>query len=333
MTPQALKRTPQGPALTPITPPTPGPGEARLRVLLAGICRTDIEAARGGIPCAEGRTLGHEAVAAIEAIGPNIHPEWLGARVGLLPLRPCQQCPACLTHSPPHPPPSPPTAPHLPTLTQEALTRLAHCEAPQHVGVESDGAFTTHTLAPIRDLYPIPPHLTLPRAAYIEPVAAALAPAALIQGEEVWVWGEGRVAALTLRCLRARGIRARAYPSAELTEPPLGLQCVIETEARREGLEGPIRALAPGGLLILKSRLISPSGFPLGLAVRKGLRLAGAHYAPFAEAIALLSDPNFEVEDLFGASYPLSDFERAFSESEARKVFFDPTQTHMSARG
>jgi len=335
--PHALTRTPHGPQLTPLTlPPTP-PGRALLRIQLAGLCRTDVEAALGGIPCDHGRVLGHEAVGVVEEVGEGVRPFWVGARVGLLPLRPCEACPACLAAPAPHARDLSPLDPHLPALTGAALARVAACDAPRHVGVDEDGAFATHAHAPTGALYPLPAGLSLARAAYVEPVAAALAPATLLRDEgwreEVWVWGQGRVAALTRRCLAARGFEVRACPPEGDAPAPRGLPCVVETEARREGLEGPARALRPGGLLVLKSRLLAPEGLPLGLVVRRGLRLLSAHYAPFGEAVALLSDPRFEVEDLFGERYPLSSFARAFEEGEGRKVFFEPSLAPVAPRG
>ena len=63
----------------------PSSGEARLHVLLAGVCRTDLYTADGALPVAEGRVLGHELVAEViesprfsSGTRVTVHP-WIGA--------------------------------------------------------------------------------------------------------------------------------------------------------------------------------------------------------------------------------------------------------------
>jgi len=56
----ALCTTPDGPQLCERPSPQPPPGWVRLRVAMAGVCRTDIDAARGHLEVESGRVLGHE---------------------------------------------------------------------------------------------------------------------------------------------------------------------------------------------------------------------------------------------------------------------------------
>src|SRR5215217_57000 len=70
--------------------PEPGPGEVLLRVLAAGVCRTDLALLRnGGNGLALPVTLGHEIVGEVLA-GPE-H----GAVVAVYELLGCARCPAC----------------------------------------------------------------------------------------------------------------------------------------------------------------------------------------------------------------------------------------------
>jgi threonine dehydrogenase-like Zn-dependent dehydrogenase len=72
----ALHLGPAGPRLIDRPPPTPGPGEALVRVRLAGVCATDLELVKGYMGF-EG-VLGHEFVGEVEA-APD--PAWRGRRV------------------------------------------------------------------------------------------------------------------------------------------------------------------------------------------------------------------------------------------------------------
>jgi propanol-preferring alcohol dehydrogenase len=112
--------------------PEPGPGEARLRVLACGVCRTDLHVVDGELP--EIRTPiipGHEIVAEVEALGEGAALS-LGQRVGVGWLgRTCGVCPYCRSG-------------------RENL-----CDAPLFTGYTRDGGFATHTLVDARFAYPL----------------------------------------------------------------------------------------------------------------------------------------------------------------------------------
>src|SRR5512136_1018690 len=85
--------------------PTPPPGEALVRVRLAGVCNTDLELARGymlfrGVP-------GHEFVC--EVIRADTASEWVGERVVGEINAACGQCETCRAGRPSH-------CPHRTTL-------------------------------------------------------------------------------------------------------------------------------------------------------------------------------------------------------------------------
>ncbi|WP_369264572.1 NAD(P)-dependent alcohol dehydrogenase [Streptomyces sp. R35] len=50
----------------------PGPGEALVRMVAAGLCHTDLGAASGGLPFPLPGVLGHEGAGVVEAVGPNV---------------------------------------------------------------------------------------------------------------------------------------------------------------------------------------------------------------------------------------------------------------------
>ncbi len=77
--------------------PTPGPGEALLKVTLTTICGTDVHILRGEYPVKEGLTVGHEPVGVIEELGPGVSGFNKGDRVIVGAITPCGQCGACLS--------------------------------------------------------------------------------------------------------------------------------------------------------------------------------------------------------------------------------------------
>src|SRR5919199_6210345 len=60
-----------------------GPGEALVRVEIAGICGTDVHLWLGQLPIPLPNILGHEAAGTIEKLGPGLASDWRGE-----PLRP-----------------------------------------------------------------------------------------------------------------------------------------------------------------------------------------------------------------------------------------------------
>src|SRR5207247_4452130 len=77
--------------------PAPGPNEALVRTLVAGVCGSDLHAARGSHPfVALPYRPGHEVVGVIETAGPaaGVAP---GQRVIVEPDLPCWTCKMCAT--------------------------------------------------------------------------------------------------------------------------------------------------------------------------------------------------------------------------------------------
>jgi len=59
-------------------PPPPGPGEAIVRVEMAGICGTDVHLWKGELPVPLPVVLGHESVGRLLALGPGLDRDWRG---------------------------------------------------------------------------------------------------------------------------------------------------------------------------------------------------------------------------------------------------------------
>jgi len=77
--------------------PSPGPGEAVIRVTLTTICGTDLHILRGEYPVRPGLIIGHEPVGVIAELGAGVTGYEVGERVLVGAITPCGQCGACLS--------------------------------------------------------------------------------------------------------------------------------------------------------------------------------------------------------------------------------------------
>lgn len=75
--------------------PTPEPDEAIVRTTAALICTSDIHTVKGALPVENGRTLGHEAVGVIQALGSGVTGFTEGQRVAVNAVTPCFRCSYC----------------------------------------------------------------------------------------------------------------------------------------------------------------------------------------------------------------------------------------------
>jgi threonine dehydrogenase-like Zn-dependent dehydrogenase len=78
--------------------PTPGPGEAVLKLSLTTICGTDVHILKGEYPVKPGLTVGHEPVGVVEEVGVGVRGFTKGDRVIVGAITPCGQCRACLSN-------------------------------------------------------------------------------------------------------------------------------------------------------------------------------------------------------------------------------------------
>ena len=265
-----------------------------VKIHYAGICRTDIGIAKGVVPAKDDIIPGHEFCGEIAGFlnGEEKMNDWrVGDAVSANPM-------------------------------------AFGCEEDTMCGKECDGAFAEYIAVPSTALIGLPPHLLTPLGAFLEPVAAALAPLKHVCGRTC-IFGRTRIAELTHQVAKAMG-----YVNVERITHVSDLQsctydCMIETEPNH--IDAYADALKPGGLLVLKSRSFAPSSFTANTIAMKELRIQGARYGDFHVASRILSDAADQVPStldtgtLFGNVYDLSEFETAFAEAEqpdSKKTFF-----------
>ena len=153
--------------------PEPAAREALVRVLAAGICRSDVHYVQGTpkLPPLP-RTLGHEVAGVVESLGPNPPPGISeGQRVGIHYQTSCGTCRHCLAGND------------------------QFCISGQMIGNSLDGGYAEKLLAPARNLVALPDEVAIEHAAVMMCSSAtsfhALNRARLQAGDRVAVFGLG----------------------------------------------------------------------------------------------------------------------------------------------
>ncbi|MFA6301753.1 MAG: alcohol dehydrogenase catalytic domain-containing protein [Legionella sp.] len=259
-----------------------------IKVNLAGLCRTDMFAAQNKISVDEGLILGHECTGTIEQKGVQVTHLQIGQRVSVMPIF-------------------------------EDCTML---------GVEHNGAFAEYLTLPATKVYPIPDTLSQEEAAFIEPIAACLAVCHtdIKSYQRGLIYGSNRIAELTRRILAIKGFDGVEMHNDKTASNAYDF--IIETVPSAEAFRTITRLVKPKGLIILKSRPFNSIELPITTIVQKEIRLIGAHYADFQEAINLVASGTLHIKDLLGATFT---FEQAVPillgttpVAEDLKLFFKP---------
>jgi 2-desacetyl-2-hydroxyethyl bacteriochlorophyllide A dehydrogenase len=286
--------------------PVPGPGEALIRIRLAGICGTDLELLRGyapfiGIPghefvgevaeCADAALLGRRVVGEINVV--------------------CGRCAAC------------------------RAGRSTHCEQRTVAGIRGrDGAFAEYLALPAANLHPVPDGVPDEAAVFAEPLAAALQiqeQVAVRPGDAVLVVGAGRLgqlAAQTLaltgcdlavvarhprqrQLLADRGIRVTGEEGA----PSRQFDLVVDATGSPSGFDLARRAVRPRGTLVLKSTYAGAFPVDLSSLVVDEITVVGSRCGPFGAALRLLERRVVDPAGLIDAEYPLDRAVEAFRQA------------------
>ncbi len=285
--------------------PRPLPGEALIRVQVAGICNTDLELLRGylhfqGVP-------GHEFVGTVER-APGAE-EWEGRRVvGEINLA-CGTCPTC------------------------RAGRRSHCPNRRTLGISGhDGAFAEYLTLPVPNLHAVPEALPDTSAVFAEPLAAAcqvLQQVHVQPGARAIVIGDGKLGLLCAQVLALTGShvslvghhRAHLEPLAQrgiataLSDEPVegGADIVIEATGSPSGLGRALSLLRPRGALVLKSTYYGPTQVDMSALVVNEVTLVGSRCGPFEPALRLLVNGDVNVAWMIEACYPLRDAVVAFA--------------------
>lgn len=286
--------------------PRPSPGEALIRLRLAGVCGTDLQLVRGyypfsGIP-------GHEFVGQVVE---SPDPAWRGARVAGEINAVCGQCATCRAGRP------------------------HHCERRTVLGIVGrDGCFAEYCTLPLNNLHRIPDSVPDECAVFTEPLAAALEIEEQIEirpQDRVLLIGAGRLGQLIARTLslsRCRLSVSVRHPSQEQRLKALGIatlqpgelpersmDIVVEATGSPGGLDAALKAVRPAGTVVLKSTYAGSHSIDFSRLVVDEVRLVGSRCGPFAAAIRLLERRQVDPRDLIERTLPLEETPTAFQQS------------------
>lgn len=281
-----------------------------LRVVMAGLCRTDLYAARGEIEGPSQLVLGHEFSALVETVGDDVEQFRPGQKVAVFPWQGCQNCPWC----------------------QQGLSSA--CPQRRMLGVHMDGGFAEFVVVSQEMVFPLAEGLSFQAGAYVEPVAASLAvlKADLRPEWKGMIYGRNRIAELTHRVLQLSGFHHVEIVSSPLDYAENSFDFAIETRATPEDAAHVMRLLKPGGQWVVKTRHPRPLQLDLLTLVAKEQRLTAVNYASFADSMKMLQNTQLNLAGLLGPVHPLEDWPLLFSEAESdesTKRFLTLVEDHV----
>lgn len=250
-------------------PPQPQGGEVVLRITRCGVCHSDLHMQDGFFDIGGGhkldvsrtvsppRTLGHEIVGTVAAVGPDAQGVRVGERRVAFPWIGCGQCALCQSG-------------------QEHL-----CSSPRNLGVSRDGGFATHVVVP-HARYLVDPG-TLPdeqactyACAGLTAYSALRKVGQLAAGEPLLVLGAGGVGLsgirLAQRLCGVAPIVAEPDKSKWELARAAGASDVIDPSA--EGAAKALMKATGGGAAAVVDFVGSGTSFAFGFgALRKGGRM------------------------------------------------------------
>ena len=318
---------PKAVVLKDIETPTPGAGEVRVRSVVAGVCRTDLDIASGALDPRWVRfpvVPGHEWSGVVDSVGPGVATVEPGQRVVCEGNIGCMSCPRC----------------------RAGDTHL--CQNYDAVGFTRGGGWGEFVVVPARILHPLPEHVSFEAASLVEPgscVVKALGRARIEPAETVGVVGVGAMGALAIRIARLRSpaaIVAYGLRDEELQlATALGADAVVNVS--RQNAEAEPRRLVAGGLDVvvetagavaaveLSTRLAREGGrvVLLGIAGQdrdltlpadriplRDLSILGSvgyTTAAWADMVGLLRESLIDLDPIVTHRFPLDRFKDAFA--------------------
>jgi alcohol dehydrogenase len=286
------------------------PGFSLIRLLAAGICRTDVELRRGYYGF-RGRP-GHEFVG--EVVESDSAPLRGRRVVGEINLA-CRECDWC----------------------RRGLGR--HCPRRTVLGiVRHPGAFAEFLTLPDLNLHLVPNRITNEQAVFTEPVAAAceiLDQVRIPDSTTVAVLGDGKLGLLMAQVLRLNGadviqfgrhrdklaIAESAGVNVELTSgalPTAAFDVVVDATGSPEGLRTAVVMTRPRGTVILKSTVHEMVSVDSAPVIVNEITLVGSRCGRFEPALKLL--PKLKLEEMIAHRMRLQDAEKAFSRAGRKGV-------------
>ena len=302
--------------------PEPGPSQVLLRIRASGVCYTDVHQTRGELPGPFPRTLGHEPVGEIVAVGDAVTTRKVGDRAGVPWVQAtCGRCEWCLRGKP------------------------MFCAEAIGTSVQAAGGHAEYMLAHAEATVLLPDGLAFEQAAPIfcagYTVWSGLRWAAPQPGERVAVVGIGGLGHLGLQFAKATGFHTiaisrspdkdrliRELGADEIVRDGQGLaraggaDVVLGTSNSSDAMADSIQGLRPDGRLVLmgldtKRLPIAPTDL-----IHRRIRILGSQQNGreyLHEALALAASGKVRV---MTETYRLEEIRKAYERVEKGSVGF-----------
>lgn len=249
----------RGLSIEEVPTPSPGPGEALVRVAGCGMCHTDLHYLDHGVPTFKPPPiiLGHEAAGTVAAVGEGVTDWSEGDRVLIPAVLSCGRCRFC-------------------RMGRENL-----CERLEMLGNHIDGAYAEYVAVNASELIAVPDEISLEQASVIAdavstPYHAVKYRGRVRTGDTVAVVGCGGVGLNIVQCATVAGGRVIAI---DLNEErleiarTLGAEETINPEGV-ERLDKHVRKLTGGGVDVAFEAIGQPKTIEMAFSLlRKGGRL------------------------------------------------------------
>src|SRR5215207_6828925 len=287
--------------------------EALVRVLLSGICNTDLEIARGYAGFKG--TIGHEFVGVVEN---SSNRTLVGQRIVGEINAGCGKCDLCRAGD------------------------SRHCASRTVLGIHGrDGAHAEFLQLPAENLSLVPDNVPDEHAVFTEPLAAAcgvLQRVSISSSDRVAVIGDGKLGLLCAQVLALTGasllligkhsskLRIAERRGIETATPKQAAKrlrqfdVVVEASGAAAGFSLALDLLRPKGQLVLKSTFHGKTELDAARIVVNEISIVGSRCGRFAPALDLLKKAAIDVDSLISEEYPLSNGVHAMRRAAARGV-------------
>ena len=306
-------------------------GFARIRVMAAAICATDLEVIDGNIPANYPLTPGHEWAGIVAEVADGCDRTWIGKRVTGSNDVTCGVCEACRSGN------------------------WRYCKQFEEIGFRRNGAYAEYVDIPVYGLVELPDTLPFAHAALAEPLGVALGTWEKLEpkyGKTCMIIGAGSIGLCCLAVAKAMGMRnivvvatssrrleiakrLGAYATVATREEdlfeamkkyhPEGTDYIIEATGIEECIQNSLKLCKKGGYVAL-------AGYGRGktMSIRmddihiNNLHVVGAgnNWNQHKKAIQMMADGAVDMSHFISETLDLSEFQKGLDDARNRPTGF-----------
>lgn len=311
--------------------PEPPAGFARVKVVAAAVCATDLEVIDGNIPANYPLTPGHEWSGIVDSVGSAEDAHWVGKRVIGSNDVVCLRCDACRSGN------------------------WRYCKDFEEIGFKRDGAYAEYVIVPAYGLCELPENVPFENAALCEPLGVALGTMEKANakfGDTLMIMGAGSIGLCMLAVGKAMGMRkivvcASSEKRLQIAKE-MGADAVIATST--QDLMTEMKKIHPEGTDVIvdatgiesciqdclklarKGGTVALAGYGRGKMMQirvddihvNNLHVVGAgnNWNMHKRAVELMADGIIDLSMFVSERMPLEDFERAIELARKRPQGF-----------